>query len=62
MGDAACNPHFIFETLEQCLIARSFVRQKLERNGLAKREVVGAVHLAHAAFSEQSDDAIAAGQ
>ena len=37
------------------------VRQELQRDRLVEREVVGAVHLAHAAASEQRDEAVAAG-
>ena len=56
------DPHFIFETLQQTLIAGGFIGKKLERHRLAEREVVGAIHLAHAAFSQQSNDAIATSQ
>ena len=35
--------------------------QELQRDRLAERQVVGAVHLAHAAAAEQRDDAVAAG-
>jgi hypothetical protein len=37
-------------------------RQELQRDGLAELQVVGAVHLAHAAPAEPSDDAVAAAE
>ena len=43
----------------ESLIARGFVGEKLKSYRLAEREVVRAVHFAHAAFPEQGDDAIA---
>ena len=36
--------------------------QEFQRHGLIQREIVGAVDFAHAAFAEQSDDAVAPGQ
>ncbi len=33
--------------------------QEFQRNGLAQREIVGAIDFAHAAAAEQADDAVA---
>jgi hypothetical protein len=62
MRDPSRHPHFVAEPFQRTLVAGGFVRQKLHRDTLPKRQVVGAVHLAHAAFAEQSDDAVASGQ
>ena len=62
MRDLARDAHFAVESLEQPLIARGFLRQKLEGDRLTQHEVRGAIDLAHAAAAEESEDAIAAGQ
>jgi hypothetical protein len=62
MRNPACDSHFILETLEQSLIAGGLVGKKLQCDRLAEREVVGAVDLPHASFSQQSDDAVTAGK
>src|ERR1700691_6337231 len=56
------NPDFILESLQQSLIACRLIGQKLERHGLAQGEVIGAVHLAHATPSQESNDAISPSQ
>jgi hypothetical protein len=38
------------------------LREKLERHRHTELQIVGAVDLAHAAFAEQADDAVALGQ
>jgi hypothetical protein len=60
--DPPRNAHFILEALEQSLVACGLVWKKLEGYGLAESEIVGAVNLAHPAFSEQRNDAVAPGQ
>jgi hypothetical protein len=62
MGNAPRNPDLILKTVDQSLIARGLVGQELKRDGLTEREIVGAVNLAHAAFSQQRDDAVTARQ
>ena len=61
MRDAAGDADFVAKALEQTFVARGFVGQKLERDRLAERQIVGAVDFAHAAFAEQRDDAVAPG-
>jgi hypothetical protein len=53
MGHAPGDPYFILETLQQSFVACRLIRKKLESHRLAEREIVGAVHLTHAAFSQQ---------
>jgi hypothetical protein len=43
-------------------IAVDTLGKKLQRDGLPQLEIVGTVHLTHAAASEPSDDAVAAVQ
>ena len=51
--------HLAAETLEHVGPARERGTQELERHGLRQLDVIGAIHIAHAAASEQSDDAVA---
>jgi hypothetical protein len=44
------------------LFTRGFVRQELEGYGLAEREIVGAIYLAHTTSSQQCNDAVTPGQ
>ena len=62
MGDQAGDADLAVEALEQARIARRLLGQELERDGLAEREVGGAIDLAHAAAAQQADDAIAAAE
>ena len=62
MGDPSRHPHFVAEAFQQTFVAGGFVRQKLHRDALSERQVVGAVNLAHAAFAEQRNDPVASGQ
>ena len=59
MRDLTRDPDFIAKAFEQAFIAGRLIGQKLQRNGLSESEIVGAVHLAHAASAEQCDDAVA---
>jgi len=56
-----CDPQLVVKLRQPFLVGRDSLRQKLQGHGLVQREIVGAVHLAHAAASEQGDEAIAAG-
>jgi hypothetical protein len=49
MRDLTRDPDFIQELREARLVTFASDWQKLERDGLSEFEVVGAVHLAHAA-------------
>ena len=62
MRHLARDAHFADEALAADRVAREIAREKLQRDRLAEFEVVGAVHLAHAAAAEQADDAIAIGE
>ena len=53
---------FVVELREADGVAGHLLRQELQRDRLTEAEVVGAIHLAHAAAAEQSDDAIAIGE
>ena len=57
--DLARDPHLAEEPLEALLVCLHGGGKELERDGLAQRQVVRAVHLAHASFAEQAHDAIA---
>src|SRR5262249_2209791 len=61
MRHAPRNSHLIAKAFDQALIARGFFRQKFERDGLSKCEIVGPIDLTHASFAEQGDDAVTAG-
>ena len=62
VGDLAGDADFAMEAFEQALIARGLFGQEFQRDGLAEREVGGAIDFAHAAAAEQGDDAIAAAE
>ena len=62
MRDLARDADFVVETRERGRIARGHFRQELERDFLAKRQIVRAIDFAHPSASQQRDDAIAAGQ
>ena len=59
MGNAPRHSHFVTKTFDQPLIAGGFVGKKFQSYGLAERQIVCAVYLSHAAFAQQSDDAVA---
>ena len=62
MRDLARDADFIVEARQRGWIARGHFGQELERDLLAQREIVRAIHFAHAAAAEQRDDAVAIGQ
>src|ERR1700722_16844439 len=61
MRNSARHPHFVTKSLEQSFVAGRFIGKKFHRYLLSERQVVGAIDLAHAAFAQQRDDAIASG-
>ena len=61
MRDATRDPYFIAKAFEQTFIAGRLIGQKLQRNGLSESEIVRPVHLAHATFAQQCDDAVPRG-
>ena len=52
----------IEEPLQAIGILLHVARQEFQRDGLAELQVIGAIHLAHAAAAEQADHAIPVGQ
>ncbi len=56
------HAHFTMETRERGAVAQQVFGKKLQRDGLAQFEIVGAIDFAHAAFSEQAHDAITLSQ
>ena len=59
MRNLARDADFVAEARQSGFIAGHACGQKFERDRLLQRQVVGAVDLAHSAFAEQRDDAIA---
>jgi hypothetical protein len=59
MGDLARRADFVVELREADGIVLEAVGQELQGDRLAEPQIVGAVHLAHAALAEHRDDAIA---
>ena len=59
--DAPRDPHLAAEAREH-LLAAGGAGQELERDGLAEREVVGAIDLAHAALAQERHDPVAPGE
>src|SRR4029077_13405355 len=59
MRDLAGKTHFGVKALQSIFVAGKRYRQELERNGLAEFQIICAVNLAHAAFANERDDAIA---
>jgi hypothetical protein len=55
------KPDLITKALNRRGILTEGLGKKLERDWLAQREVVGAIHLSHSAFAEKGNDAIPAG-
>jgi hypothetical protein len=62
MRDGARDAHFVVELRQASGMAGEILGQQLQRDGLSELQVVGAVHLAHAALAERRDDAEAAGE
>ena len=58
----ARNAHFAVEPVERYFVVRYGFGQKLQRYRLAQFEIIGAIDLAHAALSEDADDAVTLGQ
>jgi hypothetical protein len=56
--DLPCNADFIAESRQPGL-AHLRLREKLERDGLVQDQIVGSVHLAHAALAEQAENPVA---
>jgi hypothetical protein len=61
MRDLARDAHLIAKS-DQHRFADLRRGQKLERHGLIQDQVVGAVHLAHAALSQQAENAVTSRQ
>ena len=62
MRNPARDSHFIAKALLQAFVARGFVGKKLQGHGLSQGEIVSAVDFTHAAFAQQGDNPVAAGQ
>ena len=62
MRDAPRGANFVAEARPKTFVPSRRFGQKLQRHRLAQRQVVGAIHLAHATLAEQSHDSVAAGQ
>jgi hypothetical protein len=62
MCDLTGEPHFVVELRQAGRIALERFRHELHRDRLTQRQVVGPIHLAHAALPKPADDAIAAGE
>ena len=56
------HPHFAVQLHQPRGIVVDFRGQELERDRLRQLEIVGAIHLAHAAAAETPDDAVAAAE
>jgi len=62
MGNAPREPNLIAKSFQQSFVPARIFGQKLERNRLPQRQIIGAIHLAHPAPAEQCNDAIAPSQ
>ncbi len=62
MADLSCDADLGAEPRQPIGVGGDKVGQELQRDGLAKGEILGAIDLAHAAASEQADDLVPAGQ
>ena len=62
MRHLARDADLVAKAFERLLVVRDGFRQELERDRLVEDEVVGAVDLAHPAFAEHGDDAVAAAE
>ncbi len=61
MGHLARNANFVIEAGNGAVVAGCGFRKKLERYGLAQREVGGAIDFAHSAPAQESGDTVAPG-
>ena len=52
MRNAPGHPHFIVKALERVGVVHDRVRQKLQRDLLAQRQIVGPVYFAHPAATQ----------
>ena len=57
----ARDAQLVVELRQAAIVGRDAAGQELQRDRLIERQVVGAIHFAHAAASEQGDEPIAAG-
>ena len=62
MRHLARDADLVAEAFERLLVVRDGFGEELERDRLVEREVVGAVDLAHPAFAEHGDDAVASAE
>jgi len=53
------DAHFIAEASDRAFVPCDCRGEKLERNGLIERQVVGAIDFAHSAAAQQRDNAVA---
>ena len=53
-GDA----QLVVELRRRCRVARRALGEEFQSDRMVEREILGAVHLAHAAFAEQRDEAV----
>ena len=60
MRDLPGRAHFVVKLRQPLRVFPHVVWQELQRDWLAEPQVVGAIHLAHAAPAEHADDAVAA--
>ena len=58
--DLSSGSHLVVKLREADRVGGDGIGQELERDRLAEAEIVGAIHLAHAALAEQADDPVAA--
>ena len=61
MRDLPRDAQLVVKLRQPLVVGRDAVRQELQRDRLIECEVLGAVHLAHAAAAEQGDETVAAG-
>ena len=59
MGDLSGDADLPAKTLQALFIVREGFGEKLQRDGLFERKVVGVIDLSHAAFAHALDDAVA---
>ncbi len=62
VGDLTGNTHLVMKPAQPHGVVGGTLRQKLEGDRLAQLQVVGTVHLAHAAAAETAHDAISLGE
>jgi hypothetical protein len=53
MRNLSRQPHFAGETRQRFFVARQGFRQKFQRDGLPKFQILGAIDFAHAALAER---------